>query len=82
MAKLCLSENERETAIRRAEALLESFYAIETVNTEGVAPMVSVLGIENVLREDTVSQAISRDVLLAGAPETSGGYFAVPKTLD
>ena len=45
-------------------------------------PLVSVLDIKNVLREDIEAKTISRDEILENAPEQYDGYFQVPGTLE
>lgn len=82
MAKLDLPEDERRELHKRAEALLKTFLALEAVDTENVTPLTTPLEVENVLREDTAAQLITREALLANAPEQYDGYFQVPKTLD
>lgn len=82
MAKLSLPEAERSLIRDRAQALTESFAELERVNTDGVAPLVTVLDIKNVLREDVAVKIITRDELMSNAPEHEDGYFHVPRTLD
>jgi len=80
--KLSLSEDERSRISGCAGMLVESFQILEGFDTSGVKPLVTVLDIQNVLREDVQVKAIPRDELLANAPDARGGYFRVPKTLE
>ncbi|MCL2057026.1 MAG: Asp-tRNA(Asn)/Glu-tRNA(Gln) amidotransferase subunit GatC [Oscillospiraceae bacterium] len=82
MAKLDLPEDQRRELKSRADALLQSFSALDEIDTGGAQPVVSVLDTRNILREDTPRKAITRDELLAHAPEQQDGYFRVPRTLD
>ena len=82
MAKLDLPEEQREWASRRAETTLAWLDRMETADTTDVEPLITVLEIENVFREDTAGKSISRDELLAGAPEQIDGYFQAPKTIE
>jgi len=82
MAKLDLLENEREWISARADMLVESFTALGSINTDGVEPLVTVLDIQNILREDICVRTVTREELLANAPERYDGYFQVPKTLE
>jgi len=82
MAKLDLPEDERLLVSERAALLFESFEAIENADVSSAAALVSVLDIENVFREDVPVKTVSREALLANAPEQSGGYFQVPRTID
>ena len=82
MVKLDLSEEERLWVSERVSALLESFSALEGIDVTGVEPLVTVLDLENVLREDVARQLVSREELLSRAPERYDGYFQVPRTLE
>ena len=82
MAKLNLEESERNEISEQAERLTDSFTLLENINTDGVQPLVSVLDIQNVLREDAAVKMVPRETLLAEAPESCDGYFQVPKTLE
>lgn len=82
MAKLSLPDDERGQVSLMANELLESFAAIDKIDTTGVEPLISPLNIQNVLREDISSKVISREELLSCAPERNDGYFQVPKTID
>ena len=80
--KLNLPEDERTQLLPRAGELIESFKTLDAIDTRGALPMVSVLDITNIMREDMAVKAIPRDELLENAPEQYGGYFQVPRTVD
>jgi len=82
MAKVSLTEAEQTEMAKQANILVESFNALESIDTEGVDVKFTVLDIKNVLRDDVVNKTISREILLSNAPEQYGGYFQVPKTID
>jgi len=82
MVMFDLPEDDRARLEQRFNALIESFSALSKIDTNGVEPLVSVLGINNVLREDLSEKLISRDELLSNAPEQYDGYFQVPGILN
>jgi len=82
MAKITLSEDERDWISILGGALTESFNLLEKIDTTGVEPLVTVLDINNVLREDVANKCISREKILATAPGQHDGYFQVPKALN
>ena len=82
MAKLNLPETERQWVKDRVEKMLESFSALENIDTTNTEPLVTVLDIHNVMREDIAKKFITREELLSNAPEQYDGYFQVPKTLE
>ena len=82
IAKFDLSDTERQWVSGRMKMLMESFAALGGVDTSGVEPLVTVLDIQNVLREDIAVKQFTRDEILSNAPEQYDGYFQVPRTLD
>ncbi|MCL2579131.1 MAG: Asp-tRNA(Asn)/Glu-tRNA(Gln) amidotransferase subunit GatC [Oscillospiraceae bacterium] len=82
LTKLNLTEIERTQIEKIANKLIVSFEDLREIDTKNVEPLVSVLVLQNVLREDINVKSISREELLSNAPEQYGGYFQVPKTLD
>ena len=52
---------------------------LKQTDTENVEPMVHVMPMTNVLREDVRSQPFSRESLLEGAPERSEDSWQVPR---
>ena len=82
MAMLELSESERERLEARFDDIVGGFSALDSFDTDGVEPLVTVLDLHNVLREDVSAKFVSREVLLENAPESSDGYFQVPAAID
>ena len=82
MAKLELPEEERKLVSDCAERLMDRFKKLEEVDTTGVEPLVTVLEMQNVLREDVSTKMLPREELLENAPDQYDGYFQVPKTLE
>ena len=82
MAKLDLPETERQWASARIDKLIERFSVLNKMDTSGVEPLVTVLDLQNIMRDDVMKKFITRDELLSAAPEQYDSYFQVPKTLD
>lgn len=82
MAKLNLPEQERAFVLEKASMLLKSFDELSKINAEGVEPLVTVLNMKNIMREDVSFQMLPREEILKNAPEQHNGYFQVPKTID
>ena len=82
MAKLTLPDSEREWVCNAAAMLEKSFSILQSIDTENVMPLVTVLDMKNVIREDVACKLLSREEILKNSPEQSGGYFKVPKTIE
>ncbi len=81
LAKLELSEGEREQAKKDMGRMLDYIDKLGELDTEGVEPMTHVFPVQNVFREDIVTNSDAREELLANAPEQRDGMFVVPKTV-
>ena len=79
LAKLELSEEEREQAKRDMGRMLDYIDKLGELDTEGVEPMSHVFPVQNVFREDVVTNSDMREQLLANAPEQKDGMFMVPR---
>jgi len=82
MAMLDLPDDERESLSARFDEITGGFSLLDSVCAGNAEPLVSVLEVCNVMREDVAVKMISRDELLESAPEQYDGYFKVPGTLE
>lgn len=82
LAKLELSEEEKEKAKRDMGRMLDYMDKLNELDTDGVEPMSHVFPVNNVFREDIVRNGDERDAMLANAPEIKDGSYKVPKTIE
>lgn len=82
LAKLELSGQEREQAKKDMGSMLDYIDKLGELDTEGVEPMSHVFPVNNVFREDVVTNGDLREEILKNAPEEKDGMFAVPRTFD
>jgi len=83
MAMLELSESESALIRESFDEIAGGFAVLDEFDDlSGVEPLVSVLDLNSVLREDVAAKAFSRDELLKNAPEQYDGYFQVPATIE
>ena len=82
LAKLELSESEKEQAKKDMGRMLDYIDKLGELDTEGVEPMSHVFPVQNVFREDVVTNADIRERLLSNAPEQKDRMFAVPRTFE
>ena len=81
LSKLSLSENERESAISELEKILSYVDKLGELDTSDVEPLIQVMPVENVLREDEVSNGDGVIDTLVNAPLAKENMFVVPKTV-
>lgn len=82
LAKLKLTDEEIERYGEQLSAILDYFKTLEELDTEAIPPTASVLPLKNVMREDIAHQTLTRDDILANAPDTEAGQFRVKAILD
>lgn len=81
LAKLELSEEERERAKKDMGEMLDYIDKLNELDVSGVAPMSHVFPVSNVFREDVPSDEDGSSMTLANAPLQRNGGFEVPKTI-
>ncbi len=82
LAKLELSESEKEQAKLDMERMLAYIDKLGELDTENVEPTTHILPLQNVLREDVTTNSDTREELLANAPEEKDGMFLVPRAFE
>lgn len=81
LAKLELSAQEKEAAKSDMERMLDYIDTLNELDTEGVEPMSHVFPVNNVFREDVVTNGDGSEETLANAPLQKEQSFKVPKTI-
>jgi aspartyl-tRNA(Asn)/glutamyl-tRNA(Gln) amidotransferase subunit C len=82
MAKFNLAVDEHEWIMAQLDMLTEDFSLLNSMDTTDIEPLVTVLPMTNVFREDICEKKFERTTILANAPEQYDGYFQVPKTFE
>ncbi len=77
--QLSLSDDEEKVVQSIFTAMNDSEKVLSEIDTENVEPMVHVMPMTNVLRDDVRSQPFTRESLLEGAPERSEDSWQVPR---
>ena len=82
LAKLELSDEDKENAKKDMASMLDYIDILGELDTEGIEPMSHIFPVQNVMREDVVTNGDGSDDTLKNAPESNGEAFIVPKTVD
>ncbi len=81
LARLELSEAEKEKYATQLNAILEYAEALNKLDTDNVSPTAHVLPLKNVFREDQVCVHLANEKTLANAPDREENCFRVPRIL-
>ena len=82
LAKLELGEAEKEAAKKDMGRMLDYIEKLNELDTAGVEPMSHVFPVQNVFREDIVTNGDESEKTLRNAPEEKDNMFVVPKTFE
>ena len=81
LARLRVAEDRLEGLATELSKILTWIEQLEKVDTDGVAPMTSVVEASLRQREDAITDGDKVDDILANAPGQSAGFFTVPKVV-
>lgn len=81
LAKLELSDEEKEQAKKDMGSMLDYIDKLGELDTTGIEPMSHVFPVQNVFREDVVTNGDESGKTLCNAPEQKDNMFVVPKTV-
>ena len=82
LAKLELTKEEQEQAKKDMGKMLDYIDKLNELDTAGAEPMSHVFSMNNVCRQDVVTDGDGREDMLKNAPEQKEGAFKVPKTVE
>lgn len=82
LAKLELSDEEKEQAKKDMSNMLDYVGKLDELDTANAPAMSHAFPVNNVFREDVVTNGDDRENLLKNAPEQKDGCYKVPKTFD
>jgi aspartyl-tRNA(Asn)/glutamyl-tRNA(Gln) amidotransferase subunit C len=87
LANLELTNDEKAGMVRDLNSVLGYFSQLNELDTTDVPPMLQVVetgqpGATASLRPDELVPSLSREKVLACAPDTDGVFFKVPKVIE
>jgi aspartyl-tRNA(Asn)/glutamyl-tRNA(Gln) amidotransferase subunit C len=82
LARLGLSEEDVEKFSLQLSNILENFEILKEVDTTDVPPATHTIPLQNVLREDEVTQSYSQAEILSNAPRQAEKCFKVQAILE
>lgn len=83
LARLSLEPAELDGLAAQLDVILQAVASIsEVTDAADVPPTTHAVPVHNVTRPDVVTPSLSREAVLAGAPQAQDGRFRVPRILD
>jgi aspartyl-tRNA(Asn)/glutamyl-tRNA(Gln) amidotransferase subunit C len=81
LARLHVADSEKESLRNDMEKMILFFKQLQSVNTEGLAPLLHMTEEINKLRTDDICRLITRETALKSGAKTSEAFFLVPKVI-
>ena len=82
LSRIKLSEGEIANYQGEINKIFDWIEQLQEVNTDNVEPMFGTEAHSLPMREDVVTDGDIREQVLANAPESKYGFFAVPKVIE
>lgn len=82
LARIRVPERELDHLAGELQGIVQWVEQLNEVDVARVEPMTSVRPMALKRRPDAVTEGGIRNKILANAPETAGGFFAVPKVVE
>ena len=82
LSRLNIPEASKKNLTNDLNNILGFVAQLDEVNTSEVEPLASVTGHKLPLRSDKVTDGNIEDLVLKNAPESSSGFFVVPKVIE
>jgi aspartyl-tRNA(Asn)/glutamyl-tRNA(Gln) amidotransferase subunit C len=82
LARVALSGESREKLRRQLGDIIEFVRRLQAMDTHGYMCRAYLGGFEPELRDDRTEECLSRDEVLASAPDVHDGFFRVPAVID
>ena len=82
LSRLNIPEASKQNLTNDLNNILGFVAQLDEVNTLDVKPLASVTGHKLPLRSDKVTDGNIEDLVLKNAPESSSGFFVVPKVIE
>jgi aspartyl-tRNA(Asn)/glutamyl-tRNA(Gln) amidotransferase subunit C len=82
LARLAVTEDELDMFAGQLDVILQAVAQVGEVAAVDVPPTSHSVPLTNVLREDVIVPGLSREDVLAGAPDAEDNRFRVPRILD
>jgi aspartyl-tRNA(Asn)/glutamyl-tRNA(Gln) amidotransferase subunit C len=82
LARLELTAEEQEHITPQLDAILGYMESLNALETGTVEPTTTVIPMVSVMREDEVRPSLTREEVLANAPDPEGPFFRVPRIIE
>jgi len=81
LSRLEIDDDKKEYMVEQMNKIVDYVEQLQSVDTEGVAPMSFMAPDHGSLRDDIAVDSLTNEEALKNGPSVSKGHFAVPKVI-
>ncbi len=81
LARLRFDEDQKESIRTDLEKMVAFVEQLQTIDTEGIEPLLHISGAANILREDEIKGSVTKEEALLNSPIADTNFFKVPKVI-
>jgi aspartyl-tRNA(Asn)/glutamyl-tRNA(Gln) amidotransferase subunit C len=82
LARIDLEEKDIDKYQKELSSILDFVSKLQKVDTDSIKPLSSVAGINNITRQDLITNKNNKEALLKNAPKTKNGSIVTNKVLE
>jgi len=82
LARIKVPQGELDAMAKELDGILHWVEQLKEVDTANVEPMTGAVRVALPRRKDEITDGDCRDKILANGPETTHGFFVVPKVVE
>lgn len=82
LARIRVPDEDMDGLAAELDRILGWVEQLSELDTEGVAPMTSVVAMKLPLRPDAVTDGGDPEAIVRNAPESANAFFVVPKVVE
>ena len=82
LARIRVDEDNLSNLSEELSNIINWINQLKEVNTEDVKPLTSIIETDLFRRKDEINDGDYQEKILKNAPESSEGFFVVPKVVD
>ncbi len=82
LSRLSLTEEETETFVSQLNKIIEYVEQLNSLDTKDIEPTSHVIPLNNIMRDDTISESLNIKDALKNAPDPTEKFYRVPKIIE
>lgn len=82
LARLNFTEEEKERFAQQLSSILTYVEKLNELDTKDIEPTSHVLTLQNVFKEEEARVCLTREEVLANAPDKTEEFFRVPRIIE